>query len=86
MKKLIFSTATILFITLSASAQDVNKCAQMCDKKCDMKECTTPGNCAKKCGMDACTANMNCSDKGKSKSCADKCKMEAEKKAAPGIK
>lgn len=79
MKKLILTSATILFIGLSAFAQDCGKCTKKCEKKCDMQECIKDGNCNKKCGMNACTADMKCKNEN-AESCAKKCKMDASGK------
>lgn len=83
MKKLIFSTATILFISLSACAQETSKCSKECEKKCAKMECSK-GKCDKKACAEACTADMKCDKKGKT--CEAKYTKEAEKKDAPIIK
>ncbi len=77
MKKLIFSTATILLISLSAGAQETNKCSQECGKKCDKKECTTPGSCDKSKCKEICGDDKKC-DK-KSKKCKSQCPSSAVK-------
>lgn len=79
MKKLILTSATILFIGLSAFAEDGGKCTKKCEKKCDYKECTKDGNGLKKCGNTVCTPDMKCGEE-KSKSCAKSCKMDESKK------
>lgn len=79
MKKLILTSATVLFIGLTAFAQDGGKCTKKCEKKCDMKECTKDGNCNKKCGMNECTADMKCNKDNQN--CAKNCKMEGDKKS-----
>jgi len=79
MKKIILTSATILFIGLSSFAQDCGKCTKKCEKKSDMKECIKEGNCNKKCGMNECSADMKCK-KDNAESCAKKCKMDASKK------
>jgi len=76
MKKLILTSATVLFLGLGAYAQDGGKCAKKGAKKCDQTECAK--KCDKKCGMDDCTAGMKCKD---DKSCTKSCKMEGEKKS-----
>ena len=52
MKKLIVTSATVLFIGLTAYAQDGGTCAKNCNKKCDPKECMKDGTCTKKGCMD----------------------------------
>jgi len=77
MKKLIFSTATILFVSLSSFAQEAPKCSKVCDKKCDKKECTTAGTCDKSKCLEACKDDKKC-DK-KSKKCQSHCTSSAVK-------
>lgn len=83
MKKLILTTATVLFIGLSAFAQDGGKCTKKCEKKCDQKECSKDVNCNKKCGMNECTTDMKCNKDNAN--CKKNCKMDGEKKACSGM-
>ena len=78
MKKLILTSATILFIGLTAFAQDGTKCTKKCDPKECTKKCDTKDN--KGCCAYACPITVNCTPEN-SKECAKKCKMESEKKA-----
>ncbi len=77
MKKLILTSAAILFIGISAFAGDEHKCSKKCDKKCEVKECTTKEDCSKKCSG-RCTADGK-SNTENSKSCQKKCKADASK-------
>ena len=75
MKKLILSSAMILFMGLAVVAQDGTK-DKKCEKKCDPKECTTKDG--KKCDPKDCTADMGCKDKA-GKSCAHNCAKDDKK-------
>ncbi|MCX6295670.1 MAG: hypothetical protein NTX97_06315 [Bacteroidetes bacterium] len=79
MKKLMLTSATILFISLSSFAQDGVKSTKNCEKKCDMKECPKDTDCKKKCEMGECTADMKC-HKAEAKACVKSCKMDDAKK------
>ena len=78
MKKLILTSAAILFIGLTSFAQDGGKCAKKCEKKCDIKECVKDGGCTKKCGANESASNMKCNHDN-TNSCAKKCKTEESK-------
>lgn len=74
MKKLILTSATILFIGISAFAADGDKCAKKCEKKCE-KACKKDETCKKACA----DASMKCTKKDM-KACAGK-----EKAATPAV-
>ncbi len=76
MKKLILTSAAILFIGLTSFAQDGSKCAKKCEKKCDITACTKGEKSNKKCDMNGSSTDKKCS-KGEANSCAKKCKMDA---------
>jgi hypothetical protein len=76
MKKLILTSATVLFLGLTAMACEGDKCGKKCEKKCDKQECTKGGACKKdgknkECKMDdkACkhdkaSCEKKCDNKG----------------------
>lgn len=74
MKKIILSAATILLISLSASAQEPTKCSN--GKKCDPKECTTNGKCDPSKCNETCKEDKKCK---KSKKCKSQYGSEALK-------
>ncbi len=74
MKKLILTSATVLFIGLTAFAGDGGKCAKKCEKKCEPKECTKDPNCKKICGMGESTTDMKSSKDNAD--CKKNCKMK----------
>ncbi len=78
MKKLILTSATLLFLGFTVFAGDGDKCRKKCDKKCDKKECVKDANGDKKCSKADCKHDAKC-DKEQSKNCAKKCKAEAGK-------
>jgi len=81
MKKLILTSATVLFIGLTAFAQDGGKCDKKCAKGNECKkECSKDGVCNKKCGMNECTADMKCNKDNAN--CKKNCKMGEVKKAS----
>jgi hypothetical protein len=49
MKKLMLTSATILFIGLAAFAQQGGTCTQMCGKKCSVTECKDKSKCSNDC-------------------------------------
>lgn len=85
MKKLILSTSIILFIGLSAFAQDGTK--KCCDKKGDKKECSKDATAGKKCEPKDCAANLksgkckpsDCAAAAKGKDCSKSCAAPATK-------
>lgn len=76
MKKLMFTTATVLFLAASAFAQDGGKCCKK-DAKCEMTACAKDEKCKDKdkCAK-ACADASHC--KKESKAC---CKKAEDKKA-----
>jgi hypothetical protein len=78
MKKLILTSATVLFLSIAGFAHDGDKYGKKCEKKCDQKECTKDGKCEKKCGKKECTHDANC--KKDQESCKAKCKATSQQK------
>ncbi len=75
MKKLILTSATVLFLSISSFAHDGDKCGKKCEKKCDQKECTKDSKCEKKCGKKECTHDANCQKD--QENCKKACKTKA---------
>lgn len=71
MKKIMLSSAAVLFVALSTIAQEPNTCSPKCEKKCAKKECSKKckGKTCEKCGTETCTGTA-CDSKSK------KCKSE----------
>ena len=63
MKKLILTSATILFIGLAAFAQQGGTCTQMCGKKCTVTECKDKTKCNKDCAKDEKSCKPNAEKK-----------------------
>lgn len=81
MKKLILSTAVLMFVGLTTFAQEASKDKKSCCKGADMKACCKTEKCDKAC-MDKCKAEGKaCATDGKS--CAKAC---AEAKANKEVK
>lgn len=74
MKKVILTSATVLFLALTAVAQDGGKCCKKGDKKCEMAACTKDEKCKEKCTHG--TADAHC--KKETKAC---CKKAEDKKS-----
>ena len=81
MKKIILTSASVLFIVLSAFAQEGGKCDKKCIKKCDQKECVK--ECVPKWGMGEC-ASVKC-DK-ESVNCRKDCKAGSVKEETKAVK
>lgn len=75
MKKLILTSATVLFIAITSFAKEGDKCAAKCSGKADHKECSKDATCNK---SKSTTATKNKSDKA----C---CKMDEAKKSDKSI-
>lgn len=69
MKKIILSSAAVLFVALSTIAQEPNQCPPNCEKKCTKKECSK-GKCKDK----ACEKCTGASCDSKNKKCKAECK------------
>ena len=77
MKKLVLTTATVLFFATGAFAQDGGKCCKK-DAKCEMTACSKDGKCTEKdkekCAK-ACAEASHC--KKESKDCCKKAENKA---------
>ncbi len=83
MKKLILTSATVLFIGLSAFACDGSKCTNKCENKNNQKECKKDASCEKKCSGNQSSVDFKC--KKDNENCKKQCTMNGEKKGAkPG--
>lgn len=84
MKKFILAASTVMFLTLTAFAQDNNCHPKNCEKKCETKkECKKDSDCKKKCEKESCTtASAADCKKAESKSCCKKSESKKEEEKA----
>ncbi|HMG15270.1 MAG TPA: hypothetical protein VK590_07495 [Saprospiraceae bacterium] len=62
MKKLILTSATILFIGLTAFGQDGGKCAKKCGNKSNQTQCSKEQTCNGVYSLNAFTPEKKCMD------------------------
>ena len=83
MKKLILTSATILFVGFTAFAQDGSKCSKKCDNKSDQKGCMKEGTCNKNVEKNDWASGLKCNPDNTN--CKKDCKATCEKKDGKAI-